>query len=263
MPYFTSGRSQLYYEDVGEGPAVILAHGVGGNHASWFNQVPTLSRRYRAIAIDHRAFGNSDDVEGTGASAYVDDLARLFDALKLESAFLVAQSMGGGTCAGFTCRFPARVRALVHADSLAGCDLPQPYAAELRASNTANDGLSQAERVLGPVIRATDPERTFLYLQIASFNSVTRKTLKGQMLRWSPAALAATNVPVLFVVGEHDVLCPPRLLRIAHELVPGSRFEVIEGAGHSAYFEAPEAFNSLLLAYLGGFATARAAASGG
>src|SRR5580658_5607442 len=64
MPYFTSGQSQLYYEDIGEGPAVVLAHGVGGNHASWFNQVPTLSKRYRTIVIDHRAFGNSDDVEG-------------------------------------------------------------------------------------------------------------------------------------------------------------------------------------------------------
>jgi pimeloyl-ACP methyl ester carboxylesterase len=260
MPYFTSGQSQLYYEDIGEGPAVILAHGVGGNHASWFSQVPTLAKRHRVIAIDHRAFGNSEDVEGIGASAYVDDLARLFDALGLESAFLVAQSMGGGACANFTCRSPERVQGLLHADSLAGCDLPQPWADEVKALNAANDGLSQAERVLGPVIRATDPERTFLYLQIASFNSVTRKTLKGQMPRWSPEELAATKVPVLFVVGEHDVLCPPRLLRIAHELVPGSRFEVIGGAGHSAYFEASEAFNRLLLAWLDSFAVASATA---
>jgi pimeloyl-ACP methyl ester carboxylesterase len=264
MPYFTSGQSRLYYEDAGEGPAVVLAHGVGGNHASWFNQVPTLSKRFRTIAIDHRAFGNSEDVEGVGASAYVDDLARLFDHLKLDRAFLVAQSMGGGTCAGFTCRFPDRVAALVHADSTAAADLPQPYADEMRAVNAANDGLSQAERVLGPVIRSTDPERTFLYLQIASFNSVTRKTLKGQTPRWSPQMLADSKRPVMFVVGEHDVICPPRLVRALHELTPGSRFEVIEGAGHSAYFETPELFNRLLLDYLDSFAAAPAstAASG-
>lgn len=263
MPYFTSGRSQLYYEDIGEGPAVVLAHGVGGNHASWFNQVPTLAKRYRAIVIDHRAFGNSGDVEGVGASAYVDDLARLFDHLKLDQAFLVAQSMGGGTCAGFTCRFPDRVSALVHCDSTAAADLPQPYADEMRAVNAANDGLSQAERVLGPVIRSADPERTFLYLQIASFNSVTRKTLKGQTPRWTPQTLADAKRPVLFVVGEHDVICPPRFIRLLHELVPGSRFEIIEGAGHSAYFEAPEAFNRLLLDYLDSFAGAEARASAG
>ena len=258
MPYFTSGQSRLYYDDIGEGPAVILAHGVGGNHASWFNQVPTLSARYRTIAIDHRAFGNSEDVEGIGASGYVDDLARLFDELKLDRAYLVAQSMGGGTCAGFTCRFPERVAGLVHADSLAGIVLPAPWDEQLKALNTANDGLSQAERVLGPIIRETDPERTYLYLQIASFNSVTRKTLKGQMEKWSPQTLAATGVPVMFVAGEHDVLCPPALLRIVHEAVPGSRFEVIAGAGHSAYFEAPDAFNPLLLGFLDSLAaTAR------
>jgi len=258
MPYFTSGRSRLFYEDVGEGPPVILAHGVGGNHASWFNQVPTLSKRFRTIAIDHRAFGNSEDVEGIGASGYVDDLTRLLDELQLEKVFLVCQSMGGSTCAAFTCQQPERVTALVHADSLAGVVLPQPHAEDMAALNLANAELSQAERVLGPMIRATDPERTYLYLQIASFNSVTRKTLKGAMPKWSPDMLAATDVPVMFVAGEHDVLCPPRLVRVMHEAVPGSRFEVIAGAGHSAYFEEPAAFNALLLNYLDAFVTAPA-----
>ncbi|HEY1751069.1 MAG TPA: alpha/beta hydrolase [Caulobacteraceae bacterium] len=260
MPYITSGASQLYYEDVGEGPAVVLAHGVGGNHASWFNQVPTLSKRFRVIAIDHRAFGNSNDVEGIGASGYVDDLARLMDELKLDKAFLVAQSMGGGACAGYTCRFPERVTALVHCDSLAGVVLPQPHADDMAALNTKNADLTQAERVLGPAIRADDPESTYLYLQIASFNSVTRKTLKGAQAKWTPQMLAASGAPVMFVVGEHDVLCPPHLVRVMHEGVPGSRFEMIMGAGHSCYFEAHEAFNPLLLSYLDSFAKAPAAA---
>ena len=115
--------------------------------------------------------------------------------------------------------------------------------------------------MLGPAIRASDPERTYLYLQIASFNSVTRRTLKGQMPKWSPQALAAAGTPVMFVAGEHDVLCPPAFLRIVHEMVPGSRFEVIEGAGHSAYFEAPEAFNALMLGYLDSFAAGAHSAS--
>ncbi|MDR3513376.1 MAG: alpha/beta hydrolase [Caulobacteraceae bacterium] len=250
MPYVASGRSQLYYEVYGEGPPVILAHGVGGNHASWFNQVPTLSRRYQTIVIDHRAFGNAEDVEGVGRSAYVDDLARLLDALQLERAFLVGQSMGGGTCAAFTCRWPERVKGLVHADSLAGVRLPSPYDERLRKVNTETFGLSQAERVLGPVIRERDPEHTFLYLQIASFNSVTLKTVKGQPEPWTPADLAVTGVPVMFVVGEDDIICPPDLVRAMHEMTPGSRLEVIPGAGHSAYFEAHQDFNRRVLDFL-------------
>jgi 3-oxoadipate enol-lactonase len=260
MPYVTSGRSKLYYEAYGEGEPVILAHGVGGNHASWFNQAPTLSRRYQTIVIDHRAFGNSQDVEAIGRSGYLDDLARLLDELELSQAFLVGQSMGGGTCAAFTCRWPERVRALVHADSLAGVVLEAPHGNELEQVNAATWGLSQAERVLGPAIRRDDPERALLYQQLASFNSVTLKTVRGEAPQWSPAALAATGVPVMFVVGEQDVICPPSLVRVMHEAVPGSRFEVIPQAGHSAYFEAPEAFNAVLLDFLDGFG--RIAATG-
>jgi len=250
VPYLASGRSRLFYEDVGEGPPVILAHGVGGNHASWFNQVPRFSKARRVIVIDHRAFGKSEDIEEIGASGYVDDLERLMDELRVERAVLVAQSMGGSTCAAYACRRPERVAGLVLADTLAGADLPAPHDAELAALNAANDGLSQAERVLGPKIRAEDPERTFLYLQIAGFNSVSRKTLKGRMPRYAPADLAGIGAPILFLAGEHDVLCPPRLMKIAHEQVPGSRFEVIAGAGHSAYFEDPPAFNRLVLGFL-------------
>ena len=254
MPYVAAGRSQLYYEVHGDGPPVVLAHGVGGNHASWFNQVPTLSKRYQTIVIDQRVFGNSTDVEGVGRSAFVDDLALLLDDLQLSRVFLVGQSMGGGTCAAFTCPWPERVRALVHIDSLAAVGLPEPFGEQLAKVNADTWGLSQVERVLGPDIRQRSPEQTFLYLQIASFNSVALKTVKGEAVKWTPAELAASGVPVMFIVGEQDIICPPALVRALHEAVPGSRFEMIPVAGHSAYFEAHEAFNAVLLDFLDGFA---------
>lgn len=250
MPYVASGRTRLYYEVHGEGPPVVLAHGVGGNHASWFNQVPRFSARYRTIVFDHRAFGNSDDIEGLGRAAFVDDLAQLLDALEIGRAFLVGQSMGGGTCAAFACRHPGRVLGLAHADSLAAVKLPAPYDEQLRRVNASTYNLSQAERVLGPRIRANDPEQSFLYLQIASFNSVTLKTVKGEPVAWTPAELAASGAPVMYLVGEDDVICPPDLVRAMHGMTPGSRLEVIPGAGHSAYFEEPEAFNDRVLAFL-------------
>lgn len=250
MPYVTRGASKLYYAEYGEGPPVLLLHGVGGNHASWFNQVPAFSKLYRTIVIDQRAFGNSTDAEGLGRSAFVDDLEALLDALELERVSLVAQSMGGGTSAAFTCKFPKRVRALVLADSLAGVSLPEPHASELAKVNAATADLSQAERVLGPIIRAEDAERTLLYLQIASFNSVSLKTVKGAMPKWSPAELAQAGIPIMFCVGEDDILFPPALIRAAHELVPGSRYVEFRRAGHSAYFETPEAFNDAVLGFL-------------
>jgi 3-oxoadipate enol-lactonase len=250
MPYFNSGHSKLYYELRGEGPAVVLAHGVGGNHASWFNQVPSFAQCYTTITMDHRSFGNSGDVEGIGQSGYLDDLLRLLDELKLERVSLVGQSMGGATCAAFTCRHPQRVRALVHADSLAGVRLPEPHATALADTQARTRDLSQLERVLGPEICRREPAHAFLYLQIASFNAVTLKTVKGRAPVWSPEELAHTHVPVLFVVGALDIICPPELISVMHRGVPGSQLQVIPGAGHSAYFEAPELFNEHVLKFL-------------
>jgi pimeloyl-ACP methyl ester carboxylesterase len=250
MPYVTAGRSELYYELHGEGPALVLAHGVGGNHASWFNQVPSFAQRFTTITFDHRAFGRSADVEGVGQAGYLDDLQRLLDQLNLETVSLLGQSMGGATCAAFTCQHPQRVRALVHADSLAGVRLPEPHAATLASTNARTRDLSQLERVLGPKIRQHDPERAFLYSQLASFNAVTLKTVKGHAPSWSPEELAETGVPVLFVVGELDIICPPALITVLHHGVPGSQLRVIPGAGHSAYFEAPGLFNQHVLRFL-------------
>jgi len=250
MPYFVSGHSRLYYELSGQGPAVVLAHGVGGNHASWFRQVPSFAQHYTTITIDHRAFGNSGDIEGIGQSGYVDDLVRLLDELQLERVSLVGQSMGGATCAAFTCRHPRRVRALVHADSLAGVRLSEPHATALGAVQARTRDLSQLERVLGPEIRRREPEQAFLYLQIASFNEVTLKTVQGRAPSWSPGELARTGVPVLFLVGASDVICPPDLIEVMHREVPGSQLQVISGAGHSAYFEAAPLFNQHVLKFL-------------
>jgi len=250
MAYVISGHSKLYYELHGEGPAVVLAHGVGGNHASWFNQVPSFAQHYTTITFDHRAFGNSQDTEGVGQAGYLDDLQKLLDELKLETVSLVGQSMGGATCAAFACRYPKRVRALVHADSLAGVRLPEPHAATLASTNACTRDLSQLERVLGPEIRQRSPEQAFLYLQLASFNAVNLKTIRGRAPSWSPGELAQAGIPVLFVVGEQDIICPPALITVLHQEVPGSQLQVIPGAGHSAYFEAPGFFNQRVLRFL-------------
>lgn len=252
MPYVTVGQSKLYYESYGDGPAIVLAHGVGGNHASWFNQIPTFSKSYRVVTFDQRAFGNSDDVEGVGRSAFVDDLAALLDQLEIEKAVLIGQSMGGGTVAAFTCRHPNRVRALVHCDSLAGVKLDEPHATAYRELSEKTYHFSQAERVLGRTTLAKDPERTLLYLQIASFNNVSLKTVKGAPVPWTPRELAATKAPTLFVVGEEDVICPPEFVRVMHDQVPGSKYVEIKCSGHSAYFEQPQEFNRVVLEFLQG-----------
>ena len=116
MPLAKVNGFEMYYETMGEGPPLVFAHGVGGNHAIWWQQVKYFAQWYQVITFDHRGFALSVDVEGgPGRAAFVDDLEGLLDFLKLDKVSLIAQSMGGRTCLGFAVHSPERVNALVMA----------------------------------------------------------------------------------------------------------------------------------------------------
>lgn len=254
MPYLNIDDSLLYYEVHGAGAPVVLLHGVGGNHASWFYQIDAWSKRYRLITVDARGFGNSIDADGKGRTEFTNDLVKLLDHLAIDRAIIVAQSMGGGTAVDFTCRYPSRVASLVLADTLVWLDPTEAMVGPYREVLAQTASLTQSERVLGKTFRETEPALSGLYLQIASFNRYTFKTLVGEQKRYQPSAIAATGVPTCFVVGEEDVLFPPHLIAQAADDVPGSTFVTLPKAGHSAYFETPELFNEQVGAWLENYA---------
>lgn len=252
MPILTVNDGRIYYEESGSGPPVVLAHGVGGNHAVWFQQLPDLAARYRAITFDHRGFGLSTDCGGHGRSQFVADLEALLDHLGVERAALIGQSMGGGTCLGFAAAHPERTSALVLCDTLHGFAESGPVRRIMDRARAATGGLSQLERVLGERIRLGDPTRATLYLQLSSFNATDRHTLTGSFCApVSPEALARTRIPVLFIVGADDVLFPPAAVRAVHRETPGSRYIEIADCGHSAFFEEPAVFNAAVMRFLG------------
>lgn len=250
MPFFASGASHLHYEREGAGPPVVLLHGVGGNHASWFQQVPHLASRYDMIALDQRGFGRSEDRDGAGRSAMAEDLRALLDHLGIARVALVAQSMGGGTAVAFACTHPHRVARMVLAGTALGLKLPDGAKGPAAVARSAAQALPQAERVLGPDFRAAKPELAWLYARIASFNTHTSATLPGSYSAHPVEDLAATCIPVLMIAGEHDPLFPPAVLREVAARLPAARLVEIPRTGHSAYFERPEIFTALVLDFL-------------
>lgn len=163
---------------------------------------------------------------------------------------LIGQSMGGGAAMAFAAEHPARLRALVVADSLVGLELPPIARERMAVAERATADLPQVERVLGARVRKVMPERVALYQQLASFNSVTLRTLKGAPRRVTLERLESGGLPILFIVGQEDVLFPPQAVRAVHEQLPNSTYAEIEGAGHSAHFENPDAFNQVLEGWL-------------
>jgi pimeloyl-ACP methyl ester carboxylesterase len=255
MPFASVNGIDLYYEVHGTGPTVVFAHGAGGNHASWYQQVPFFERFYEVVTFDHRGFGNSLDANGLGRGGFVDDLRGLIDHLGREKVGLVAQSMGGGTCMGFTAQSPTRVTALVMADTFGGMTLPEPYHTQQQERSEVTRGWSQLDRVVSKSLLVRDPARAQLYLQLASFNSDGAGAMNRPGTPAAPVSMervkaASEQVPMLFVVGEEDALVAPEIIRVASDTVSGAEYVVVQDSGHSVYFEQPDVFNHVVHTFL-------------
>lgn len=252
MPFLETGGGQIYYESHGEGPAIVFAHGAGGSHLSWWQQVPHFRETYRCITFDHRGFGQSLDARPvTERPRFDEDLAALIDHLGLARVFLVAQSMGGWTCLAYAATHPGRVAGLVMADTAGGLASPEmEVAREAGRQAVASRGLAGA--AVSDSFRRRNPAGAFLYQQIFDLNpprdAEANRAAMGP-LAVSAEAAAALTVPVLFIEGEDDILIPPPVIRLAAAMIPGARVEMVADAGHSVYFERAGIFNELV----GGF----------
>ncbi len=254
MPFAAVNGIRLYYESHGSGPAVVFAHGAGGNHLSWLFQVPLFSRRYTCVTFDQRAFGLSPDLpDGPGRRAFAEDLAGLLEHLRIDRAAVIAQSMGGRSAAGLARRRPDLVAALVFAGTNGGAvdDSVRRVQQSHRSSPAGRRPLR--ERTLYPGFIRRRPDLAHLYRAIGRMNPPRPRDFLALPPGYSGSTaemLAALRVPILFLAAEHDAIMPAGVMRAAHCLVPGSTFEVIEGAGHSAYFERPDVFNQVVLRFL-------------
>ena len=262
MPTAQVNGIQLYYESHGEGPAVVFAHGRGGNHISWWRQVPVFSSQYRCITFDHRGWGaSSSDPNVERRTAFGEDLKQLLDHLEVQQAYLVSQSMGGLTCLDFALAHPERCLGLVLGDTTGGVGDPSVMD-ELKDVFPPPDGPA---RSISPGFIAEYPDLVFLYTQIGGLNYTGAQTDIVAAFRDpkgpQAADLAGMTVPTLLIVGEKDLIFPPRVIRAVQRLIPGSEMEVVSGAAHSAHFEQPEVFNRLVSGFLSRVAAGKAGAA--
>ena len=234
----------IHYQSYGEGDALVFAHGAGGNMLSWWQQIPIFSQQFTCISYDQRGFGHSyDSPDGPGASAFVDDLKGLLDHLGIESAHLVAQSMGGRSMLGFAAAYPERAKSLVMADTTGGMavDEVNQLAEQWREQNASSEPITV--RALARDYQARNLNMANLYRQISATNPPRPASALTQSDSPTAEALAAMNVPTLFVVGEADEISPPHVIEVAAKYVPGARLTRVPEAGHSVYFENPDVFN--------------------
>jgi len=251
MPFAHLNGADIYYELHGEGPPVLLSHGVGSNHLHWWQQVPVLSKKFKVITFDHRGFGFSSE-DGKGPKAFVDDVAGLLDHLKVGKTAVVGQSMGGMTVTGFASRFPDRVTALVLSCSGGGV-VPVKHAPSMKGAleKSKNYMAFSALSISQDNFRWRKPELCFLFESMAQINhAVDLKLLLGMReIKNDATPIAAAKIPTLLIGGEDDNGANGALQEL-QTLIPGASLKIVPDAGHLLFFESADIYNELVDRFL-------------
>jgi len=253
-----SDGARIYYEACGSGPAIVLVHGLGGNHAVWFQQVAHFAVDHTVVTVSQRGFAPSGgDPTRYDVDLLVRDLAAVMDAASVKRAVVVGQSMGGWTALQFALQRPDRVEALVLADTIGGIH-DDEIAAGLRTVAASAANLRNQPPPLGvhPALGASfskrRPDLAYLYQTLTTFGSPAPDSIVNQLFssRVGADRLGKLDVPTLFVVGDEDKLFPPPMIRKAASYIADAEVKVIADSGHSPYFEQPTAWNAELAEFL-------------
>jgi 3-oxoadipate enol-lactonase len=253
-----SDGARIYYEHCGSGPAIVLVHGLGGNHAVWFQQVADFAADHTVVTLSQRGFAPSGgDQKSYDVDQLVRDVEAVLKATGVARAVMVGQSMGGWTALAMSLQHPERVEALVLADTLGGIH-DDEIAAHMREVGREAAQLRTEPPPVGahPALAASfsRDQRAlgYLYQTLSSFGSPAPDAIVKQLgaARVTPATLARLRMPTLFVVGTEDDLFPPSLVRKAAGYIEGARVAEIPGTGHSPYFEKSDAWNAVVREFL-------------
>jgi len=260
-----AGGLTIGYREAGPGEGsmgepIVFLHGIGSGSAAWEAQLDHFGARWRAIAWDAPGYGGSGDLAGEcpGTAAYADALAAFLDALGIESAHLVGNSLGSLFAGAFAGRHRARVRSLLLSDPAIGHGEADPEtrakSLKMRLDGVYNDGPAKmaearAAKLVGPgaseaVLEAV--RAVMRQVRPDGYAQAARTLSQGKLL----TDLEGCDAPALVVTGSEDTVTPPEGGRRVAEALVNGRFVLMDGLGHLPYAEAPESFNALLADFL-------------
>lgn len=261
-----NGHALAYSDSGGAGPVLILSSGVGQSAEFWVRQFEGLADRFRIIAWDYPAHGDSD----VGAGRFsVDSLAQmcleLMDRLDIREAFLVGNSLGGAVSLRVQSYAPDRVQGLVlAAPALTGRKVFAPFklftlpligplltkpsdkGVAMQVAGVFHPDFTPDEALLSAIRR-----NIFKQGAQGPFLDFMRATLSLSGVRGSVVAemrqlYRACTCPILFVHGRQDKIVPYEQSQDCAALAGQARLEIFENCGHAPQVEQPERFNHLI-----------------
>jgi 3-oxoadipate enol-lactonase len=255
MGSIATARGRIGYSETGgsgETPIIFL-HGVGSDKSVWAPQLGHFGQSRRAIAFDYPGYGESEFVDGSTRDDFAASIFAAMDALDIGSAHVCGLSLGGVIAIAMHSVAPERCASLIIADSFAihpdGQGIHDRSVAASQSMSMRQLAEARASVLLGS---AATPD---LLAEVVE----TMSRIDPAAYRLGAAAVwladqrdraAAIDVPTLVLVGDDDSITPPSLSEELLGMIAGSRLEVIEGAGHLANIEQPQAFNRAIESFL-------------
>lgn len=239
----------------GQGPALLLLHGIGDNSDSWINVIPNLAKDFTVVAPDLLGHGRSDKPRGDySVAAYANAMRDLLTVLGIDRVTVVGHSLGGGVGLQFAYQYPERIERLVlvstggvsrdvnpmlrfAAAPMGDLVLPVLRLRAMRSVGHVAAGLlKRLDTNLGR--DADDLLRVFEALPDDMSRTAFVRTLRavvdhrGQVVTMMDRCYLAKGLPTLLIWGARDAIIPVEHAHIAHRALPGSRLEILHDAGH-------------------------------
>ncbi len=268
LKYIELHGDRIAYREAGHGPAILLIHGMAGSSATWRAIIPQLSKKYRVIAPDLLGHGESDKPRGDySLGAFAVSLRDLLDELGVTRATVVGQSLGGGIAMQFThqhrdyCERLALIGSgglgpelspVLRMLSAPGAELVLPVVAPRPVLNVGNKLGSWLASAGIRAPRAGEMWHAYCSLSDARTREAFLRTLRsvvdyrGQAVSALNKLHVAAGLPTVLIWGDQDRIIPVAHAYAAHDVLEGSRLEVIEGVGHFPHVEAPAAVADIL-----------------
>jgi pimeloyl-ACP methyl ester carboxylesterase len=269
MQHVTVHGHRRAYVKVGNGPALLLLHGLGCTHRTWLPVLDSLSRRYTVIAPDLLGHGESDKPRADySVGGFANGMRDLLTVLGIDRATVVGHSFGGGVAMQFAYQFPERTERLVLVGS---GGLGPEVSPAIRAITTTgfhqvmgvltmpgvrhvgSAGLRALSRTGLKEFRDFD-EVAEIYESFrdpaarAAIRHVVRAVVdwQGQIVTMADRAYLTDAMPMCVIWGDQDRVIPVSHAARAAELAPKARVEVIPNAGHFPHKDHPERFVKVL-----------------
>jgi pimeloyl-ACP methyl ester carboxylesterase len=254
MPVFESSWGATRYAVDGNGPPVLLIHGVGARLENWEGAAAVLARHFKVIRYDLRGHGKSSKVPGPySLDMFADDAAALLDHLGIARAHVAGHSLGGMIAITLACRHKQRVDHLAVLSAAAGRTEEERRKVMERialiASGIPGDHFSNSlARWFTDEFRAANPELMEQYAARNRENDPACYAAAYTVLASGEVGpdLHRVAVPALVITGEHDLGSNPRMARFIHAGISGAELRILPRLRHSILIEAPRTVAGLL-----------------